>query len=55
MRTLYNLSKQEAVELLSAFNNDVEALGVFLWNRHRAATLEKGIDKAVKLKRFINQ
>lgn len=50
--TLYGLNKEEASVLCSNFNNDVALLGIALWNRNRASSLERGIYKAKKLVKF---
>ena len=52
MNTLYNLTKKDAKILLNSCENNVENLGLLLWNRGKAKTLEIAVKKAIKLKKF---
>ena len=52
MQTLYNLSKEEAKELVNHFDNDTNKIGLLLWNKGKARSLESGIKKAIKIKNF---
>ena len=52
--TLYNITKDEAKILLSSVNNNIEVLGVVLYNRGLTKSLESGIKRAIKIKKFAN-
>lgn len=50
MKTLYNLSKQDCIKLTELYN--INEIALILWNKHKAPTLERGIFKAKKIKKF---
>ena len=52
MNTLYNLTKKDAKILLNSCENNVENLGLLLWNRGKTKTLETAVKKAIKIKKF---
>lgn len=52
--TLYGISKEEAKTLLEHFKYSHEMLGLLLWNDGKASSIERGIYKAQKLHKFIN-
>ena len=54
-KTLYGITKQQALVLLIHVNNDIATLGLLLWDQGKAYDIERGIYKAKKLKRFANQ
>jgi hypothetical protein len=54
MSTIYNLTKDEAKTLLSNFNNDVEVLATVLYNKGITKSLDSGIKRAIKIKKFAN-
>ena len=52
--TLYGLTRTEARLLIAHFHNDIAHVGIMLWNSGKASSIERGILKANKLKKFIN-
>ena len=50
--TLYNLTKKDCITLTDNYNT--EQLALLLYNKGKAKTLESGIKKAIKIKKFIN-
>jgi len=54
-KTLYGLTKKEVNYLFTHFNDDVNAIALLLWTRGKANTLEGGVKRALKLKKFIKE
>jgi hypothetical protein len=55
MKTLYNITKNEAKVLVNHFSNDKEpinSLALLLWSRGKASDLERAVYKAKKLVEF---
>lgn len=52
MKTLYNLTREDAKTLLNHCENNVEKLALLLWNSGKVKTLESGIKRAIKIKNF---
>lgn len=50
MKTLYNLTKEECIKLTNNYNTN--ELALLLWNKGKAKTLDSGIKKAIKIKKF---
>ena len=55
MATLYNLTQSEAKTLLEACDNDVAKLGLVLWDRGKAISIESGVKRAKRLARFASK
>lgn len=53
--TLYNITKSEAEILFQHCDNSIEKLALVLWNAGKAETLESGIEKAKRIKNFIEK
>lgn len=54
MKTLYNLTQNDAIALLSHFNNDTDKIALLFYNRGIAKSLPSAIKKVIRLKNFIN-
>ena len=54
MQTLYNLTQTEAKTLLDNFENDTQKLGLLFYNRYITKSIESGIKRANKLKKFVD-
>jgi len=52
--TLYGISKEQAKTLLELYGYNHETLGLLFWNYGKADSIERGIYKAQKLHKFIN-
>lgn len=52
MKTLYKLTKQDCIKLTELYNT--EQLALILWNKNKASSLERGIFKAKKIRKFAN-
>lgn len=52
MKTLYKLTKQDCITLSNKYNT--EELALLLWNKNKASSLERGIFKAKKIRKFAN-
>jgi len=50
--TLYNLTKKECITLTNSYNTN--ELALLLYNKGKAKTLDSGIKKAIKIKKFAN-
>lgn len=50
MKTLYNLTKKDCIALTNNYNTD--ELALLLWDKGKAKSLESGIKKAKKIKKF---
>lgn len=50
--TLYGITKEEARVLVDYCNGDIAVLGLLLWDKGRAPSIERGVDKARKLVKF---
>lgn len=52
MKTLYNLTREDAKTLFNHCENNVNKLALLLYNTGKAKTLESGIEKAKRIKNF---
>ena len=50
MKTINNLTKNDCIKLTSLY--DTNELGLLLYNKHKAKSIEVGIKKAIKIKNF---
>lgn len=55
METLYGITKAEAKVLLNHCGNDIGILALLLWDKGKAGSLESGIEKAKRIKNFIEK
>jgi len=53
--TLYNLTQTEAKKLLNYCNNDLGKLSLVLWNKGKVKSIESGIKRANRIKKFANK
>ena len=51
MDTLYNITQDEAKQLKAHFGTP-DLLGIWLWNTGKVASIERGVQKAIKLFKF---
>lgn len=51
MATLYNITKEEAKQLVNHFGTP-DLLGVWLWDKGKVPSIERGVQKAVKIFNF---
>lgn len=51
-KTIYNLTKKDCKTLTELYNTD--QLALLLWNKCKVSTLDKGISRAQKIKKFAN-
>lgn len=54
MKTLYNLTKDDAKTLMEAMDGNIETLAVALYVKKRASDMKRAIYKAQKIKKFAN-
>jgi len=52
MKTLYNLTKQDASTLVDYAGGNIALLGLILWDTGRATDIDRGVYKARKLVKF---